>query len=262
MSHLLSEIVSLANRAGDCILSDYHSEIVVEYKANDSPVTAADLAAHHCLVQGLQKLTPNIPVISEESLPSQIEPFYPSRYWLVDPLDGTKEYMAKNGEFTVNIALIEDHQPVLGVVAAPAWRTVYFAERAQGAFKQIQNESPQRLQTRSWSEKAALTILRSRHHDHPELMVFCHQFPAFNLIRCGSSLKFCWLAEGLADLYPRLGPTCEWDTAAGQCILEVAGGAVLDRHNQPLHYNKSHSIKQPAFLAVADKNHAWNYLFH
>lgn len=261
MSDLLSEIVSLANRAGDCILKDYHSEIVIEYKANDSPVTAADLAAHHCILQGLQQLTPDIPIISEESFVPPIEPLSTSRYWLVDPLDGTKEYMEKNGEFTVNIALIENHQSVLGVVVVPAWRTVYFAKRDQGAFKQIQNQSPQPLQTRLWSEETAPTILRSRHHDHSELMVFCHQFPAFNLIRCGSSLKFCWLAEGLADIYPRLSPTCEWDTAAGQCILEVAGGAVLDQQGQPLRYNKSHSIKQPAFLAVADRNHAWNHLF-
>lgn len=261
MNSLLSKVVSLAKQAGKQILSIYHSDFTVEYKADKSPVTAADMAAHHTICQGLKQLTPEIPILSEElTITDFAERQHWQRYWLIDPLDGTKEFLEKNGEFTINIALIENHVPTLGVIYAPAFDFCYFAGADQGAFKQIAEQEAELLQTSSWKKDSSIIIAMSRRHGTDSLQHFFTQFPALSLIRCGSSLKFCWLAEGFADVYPRFSPTSEWDTAAGQCILKEAGGTLIDSQGQILRYNTKPSVRNTAFLAVGDKSHTWaNY---
>jgi 3'(2'), 5'-bisphosphate nucleotidase len=264
MNVLLSEVVSLIKQAGKQVLSVYHSDFSVEYKADKSPVTIADVVAHRCLYQGLRQLTPEIPILSEElGIIEFAERQRWSRYWLIDPLDGTKEFLEKNGEFTINIALIEDHLPVLGVVYVPAFDFCYFAEHGQGAFKQVAQQAPQLLQASPWKIDSPITITISRRHGIGSLENFFTQFSALNLIRCGSALKFCWLAEGFADLYPRFSPTYEWDTAAAHCLLKEAGGAVIDAQGQMLRYNTRPSLHNPIFLAVGDKTHCWpNYFVY
>ncbi len=262
MNFLLSDVVSLAKQAGGQVLNIYHSDFTVEFKADKSPLTAADLASHYCICQGLQRLTPNLPIISEESTPVSFRErrLWP-RYWLIDPLDGTKEFLEKNDEFTINIALIDRHKPILGVIFAPALDICYFAENTQGAFKQIAQNRPEPLHSRAWEEGSMITTAVSRRHGMNTLKKFLAQFSHLNLLHCGSALKFCFVAEGLADIYPRFSPTFEWDTAAGQCILEQAGGAVIDYKGKPLRYNRLSSLRKAAFLAVADKSHPWlNYL--
>jgi 3'(2'), 5'-bisphosphate nucleotidase len=262
MSFLLSDVVSLAKQAGNQVLDIYHSDFTVEFKADKSPLTAADLASHYCICQGLQLLTPDLPIISEESTLISFEKRRLwSRYWLIDPLDGTKEFLEKNDEFTINIALIDRHKPILGVIFAPALDVCYFAENTQGAFKQIAENPPVPLHSRAWEEGSAITAAVSRRHGMNDLRFFLAQFDHLNLLHCGSALKFCFVAEGLADIYPRFSPTFEWDTAAGQCILEQAGGAVIDHKGKLLRYNMFSSLHKAAFLAVADKTHCWlNYL--
>ncbi|WP_218813766.1 3'(2'),5'-bisphosphate nucleotidase CysQ [Rickettsiella endosymbiont of Dermanyssus gallinae] len=261
MNSLLSNVVSLAKQAGKQILSIYHSDFTVEYKADKSPVTAADMAAHQTISQGLKQLTPEIPILSEELTTTDFaERQHWQRYWLIDPLDGTKEFLEKNGEFTINIALIENHVPTLGVVYAPAFDFCYFAGADQGAFKQIAAQEAELLQTAAWKKDSPLIITVSRRHGADSLQNFFAQFPALSLIRCGSALKFCWLAEGFADVYPRFSPTSEWDTAAGQCILKEAGGTLIDSQGRILRYNTKPSLRNAAFLAVGDKSHSWaNY---
>lgn len=258
MNSLLSNVVSLAKQAGKQILNIYHSDFTVEYKADQSPVTVADMAAHHTICQGLKQLTPEIPIFSEELTATDFaERQHWQRYWLIDPLDGTKEFLEKNGEFTINIALIEHHVPTLGVIYAPAFDFCYFAREDQGAFKQIAEQEAVLLQTSSWKKDSSIIITISRRHGTDLLQHFLTQFPALNLLRCGSALKFCWLAEGFADVYPRFSPTSEWDTAAGQCILKEAGGTLIDSQGQILRYNTKASLHNTAFLAVGDKSHAW-----
>ena len=262
MNSLLSKVVSLTKEAGKQMLSIYHSDFTVEYKADKSPVTAADLAAHDIICQGLHQLMPEIPILSEEVIaPDFAVRQQWQRYWLIDPLDGTKEFLEKNGEFTINIALIENNLPTLGVVYAPAFESCYFAATDQGAFKQIAEQAPESLQTCSWQEDSSIIMTVSRRHGGETLQNFFTQFPALSLIRCGSSLKFCWVAEGFADVYPRFTPTCEWDTAAAQCILQEAGGALIDSQGHLLRYNVEPSLRNTAFLAVGDKSHAWSKYF-
>jgi 3'(2'), 5'-bisphosphate nucleotidase len=258
MSSLLSDVVSLAKQAGKQVLNVYHSDFSVEYKADSSPLTMADIAAHECICRGLNQLMPGVPILSEElATISFAERQYWSRYWLIDPLDGTKEFLEKNGEFTINIALIEDHIPILGVVYAPVFDFCYFAEASRGAFKQVAQQPLQLLRSPPWKSNLPIILAISRRHGMSSLQDFFTKFSALNLIRCGSALKFCWLAEGFADLYPRFSPTCEWDTAAAQCILNEAGGTIIDLQGQILRYNTKPSLCNTAFLAVGDKNHSW-----
>lgn len=258
MSLLLQDVVFLAKQAGKKILSYYHSDFKVKYKADNSPVTVADIAAHEFICQALNHLTPEIPILSEElQIANFAERQRWQRYWLIDPLDGTKEFLEKNGEFTINIALIEKNEPVLGVVYVPVFDFCYFAENECGAFKQIAEQMPVPLHTCTWKKNSPITMIISRRHGIASLQSFFKQFSALNLIRCGSALKFCWVAEGFADLYPRFTPTCEWDTAAGQCILKEAGGLVIDYQGQILRYNATNSLRNAAFLAVGDKAHHW-----
>jgi 3'(2'), 5'-bisphosphate nucleotidase len=256
-SRFLDPIVALAKEAGRRILEIYESDFRVGAKEDNSPLTAADLASHHCLVEGLTELRPNYPIISEES--SQLA-FEDRRewqtYWLIDPLDGTKEFVKRNGEFTVNVALIHQNQTVLGVVHAPAKDLCYFASEGCGAFKQIGDEEPKTIKVCS-SATSSLRVVGSRSHQSTEMQTYLDRLGGYELMAIGSSLKFCLVAEGAADLYPRLGPTSEWDTAAAHCIVKESGGNVTDLKGQPLLYNTKPSLLNPYFLVFGDKSKNW-----
>lgn len=243
-------VVAIAEAAGRVVLRHYGAgEIDTRLKADRSPLTAADVASHDFIVSRLEAITP-WPVLSEESaeIPYDSRRSW-SRFWLVDPLDGTKEFMKRNGEFTVNIALIEAGSPILGVVHAPARSLTYFAARSHGAFIRKGAAQPLRL-PRIESGEAGLTVVVSRSHAGAQTADFLSTLGAHQALSIGSSLKFCVLAEGRAHLYPRFGPTMEWDTAAGHCVLEEAGGSVRDLEDRPLRYNKR-DLRNPFFIARA-----------
>ena len=253
---LRGPVVELAQRAGDAIMAVYRSDFAVEHKADRSPLTEADMAAHRVIAAGLPELAPGLPVLSEERLaPGYDERRLWGRYWLVDPLDGTREFVKRNGEFTVNIALIEEGDPILGVVFAPVLDELSHAVRGAGAEVQRGGESTAlRVRPRS---SPPLRVMGSRSHADGRLGSFLERAGEHELISLGSSLKFCRLAEGGADVYLRYGPTSEWDTAAGQCVLEEAGGAVTDLAGQALRYNQRDSLLNPDFVASADPQGAW-----
>ena len=256
-SPLLQSAVALALKAGGKILDIYHTDFRVGHKEDDSPLTAADLAAHHCLSEGLQALPGAYPVLSEEAaaLPFEERALWDT-YWLIDPLDGTKEFVKRNGEFTVNIALVRAHKPVLGVVYAPALNLCYFAEEGGGAFKVNGSGVAHAVAVRRQAP-GRLVVAGSRSHATPALELYLSRLGEHELKPVGSSLKFCLVAEGAADLYPRIGPTCEWDTAAAQCVVEAAGGAVTDLRGEPLAYNTKPSLLNPYFLVFGDKSQDW-----
>ncbi len=259
-SRFLEPVINLVAEAGRRILEIYHSDFRVGFKEDDSPLTAADLASHHCLVEGLQALSTVYPVLSEESadLPFEERQTWET-YWLIDPLDGTKEFVKRNGEFTVNVALIHQNQPVLGVVYAPALDTCYFASEGCGAYKRVGTGEPQQIYVRSQAPQR-LAVVGSRSHQTEELAAFLSRLGEHDLKSIGSSLKLCWVAEGQADLYPRIGLTSEWDTAAAQCVVEEAGGALTDLKGQRLLYNTKASVLNPYFLVFGDKSRAWHLL--
>jgi 3'(2'), 5'-bisphosphate nucleotidase len=248
MSVLRETCIGIARDAGAAIMLVYAQDFDVAAKADASPLTEADLAAHRIICAGLAALTPDIPVLSEESatIDWAVRSGW-SRYWLVDPLDGTREFVKKNGEFTVNIALIEDGTPVLGVVVAPALGTAYWAARGEGAFVQRAGEAARPIRTRE--AQAPLGVMVSRSHAGPELAGFLERLGPHEAIPMGSSLKLCLVAEGRADLYPRLGPTNEWDIAAAHCILAEAGGTLRNPDGVELRYNKP-SMLNPWFIAA------------
>lgn len=259
----LEEVVALATEAGRRILDVYERQFDVSLKDDDSPLTDADRAAHEVIVKRLAALTPDIPVLSEES--AKIEYSQRAgwqRFWLVDPLDGTKEFVNRNGEFTVNIALIENGAPVLGVVYVPVTGVSYLAIRGQGAWKETGGCDRQPIHVRTYRGGRA-TIVASRSHRGDAVDRFLANLKAregeYDTESLGSSLKFCRVAEGAADLYPRLGPTSEWDTAAAQCVVECAGGRVTDLDGQPLLYNKS-NILNPWFLVSGGDGYNWHAL--
>ncbi|UXI67558.1 3'(2'),5'-bisphosphate nucleotidase CysQ [Tahibacter amnicola] len=247
----------LARTAGAAILEVYHSEFAVTHKDDRSPLTAADLASHRVIVDGLSALTPDLPVLSEESAEIAFEERARwSRYWLVDPLDGTREFIKRNGEFTVNIALIEAHRPVIGIVQAPVTGELWFAWDSGGAFGQATpGGKTVPLRTRACAQP--LRVAGSRSHGgerEAELLARLGDIEKFAL---GSSLKFCRIAEGAADLYLRLGPTSEWDTAAAQCVLEQAGGAVTTLAGESFRYNARSTLLNGDFVAYGDRSVAW-----
>lgn len=255
---LLPAVADLARQAGEKILAIYDTEFGVELKDDDSPLTAADLAAHGALCAGLGALTPDLPVFSEEAadIPFTIRSGW-RRYWLIDPLDGTREFVKRNGEFTVNIALIEDHRPILGVVHIPVKGVTYFAARGQGAFRQHTGKTAEVIRTRKTSA-VALALAGSRSHATERQNRFMEILGGNAKLRSiGSSLKFCLVAEGGVDLYPRFGPTSEWDTAAAHCIVLEAGGIVTDLDFRPLEYNRKESVINPDFLAIGDPGFDW-----
>lgn len=259
LHQLLIDVVGLAREAGREILGVYASAFTVQEKPDSSPLTEADMRAQDVLVRGLRRLAPEVPILSEES---DDVPFETRRrwdwLWVVDPLDGTKEFIQRNGEFTVNVALVHRHRPVLGVVHAPAVETDYYACEGYGAFKSSEGRArPISVETPA---RRPVRVVGSRSHRGSSLDGFLGRVGAHELVAVGSSLKFCLVAEGAADVYPRLGPTCEWDTAAGQCVLEQAGGQVVDLEGRPLAYNARQEVLNPFFLAFADDATDWRAL--
>ncbi len=253
---MLAEVVSFCREAGAEILRLYGGETSVTYKDDRSPLTAADKASHQLLVRRLLALTPGIPVISEESA-SRPDPgsALNGQFWLVDPLDGTKEFLKRSGNFTVNVALIRNGQPVLGAVFAPVSDVAYFAQRGSGSWRQQSGEEAVPIHTRS-SVVQQLRIVASKDHAGPEVQALLGRFPTAEIISIGSSLKFCMVAEGHADFYPRFVGTMEWDTAAAQCVVEESGGSVLTLDGTPLSYGKR-DWKNPPILTVGDPGFDW-----
>ncbi|MEP6633514.1 MAG: 3'(2'),5'-bisphosphate nucleotidase CysQ [Luteimonas sp.] len=252
-------ILALACAAAAEILRVYGNAFDVERKADASPLTEADLAAHRCIVDGLERLTPEVPVLSEESaeeVPSMLRRTWPL-LWLVDPLDGTREFVKRNGEFTVNIALIENGVPVFGVIQAPVTGVLWHAQRGCGAFRR---EGRDAVDTQIHARAPAMPPLRvaaSRSHRDARTQALLDRIGDAAPMALGSSLKFCMLAEGCMDAYPRFGPTSEWDTAAGQCILEAAGGCVIDTEGRPFRYNQRDTVLNGDFMALGDPGLPW-----
>lgn len=261
----LNPVRALAAQASERILEIYATAFSVTAKEDHSPLTAADLASHQTIVAGLRELTPNLPVLSEESatLPFAERQSWP-RYWLVDPLDGTKEFVKRNGEFTVNIALIDNHEPVLGVVRVPVTGLCYFAARSYGAFREEPGQPPQPIAVKPLPAGEPARVVGSKSHSGPGLQKFVAALGPHQLVTIGSSLKLCQVAEGAADVYPRMGLTSEWDTAAAQVIVEAAGGCVVSAETgQPLRYNTRDSLLNPYFIVYGDAGRDWlSYVPH
>ena len=256
---LIEPLVSCALDAGRTAMDVYERDFVVETKDDRSPVTEADRAAERVILDGLRRAAPGVRVISEESAdPDRIDAVE-DHFFLVDPLDGTREFVRRNGEFTVNIALIERGAPILGVVYAPAIGRLFAAAAGAGAVQAGVSPAgpagaPDRrpIRVRHVGESDALTVLASRSHTDPKLEAFLERYTVAERRSAGSSLKFCLVAAGEADLYPRLGRTMEWDTAAGQAVLECAGGSVVTFDGKPLRYGKlARGLDNPGFIARA-----------
>lgn len=261
MNELLNEVTLIARAAGEAIMEVYRGHIEVERKEDDSPLTVADLAANHVIQSNLKRLDTDLPIISEESaaIDYSIRGTW-RRYWLVDPLDGTREFIKRNDEFTVNIALIEEGRPTLGVVYAPALGLMYSGSAGTGAIRQQGTAAPTHIQARPLA--ANPVIAGSRSHAGEKMQAFLQNVAEDlgppQLVSLGSSLKICLVAEGGADVYPRLGPTSEWDTAAAQAVLEYAGGSLVDVNGIPLRYNTKASLLNPEFFARGRTPHAWH----
>ena len=249
--------IRLAQQAAVAILGVYEQAFDVERKADCSPLTAADLAAHHILVAGLEALTPDIPVLSEEAAEDATWHVRRGwrRLWLVDPLDGTREFVKRNGEFSVNLALIEDGEAIFGVVQAPVTGDLWHATRGGPALHR-RGEGEIAVNSRR-PATAPLRVAASRSHRDARTDAFIAKLGPTEPLSLGSSLKFCRLADGGLDVYPRFGPTSEWDTAAGQVVLEAAGGLVVDSKGRPLRYNQRETLLNGDFLAVGDPQLPW-----
>ena len=246
-------LLDIAREAGRAILDVYSGDFQVDIKEDQSPLTCADRASHEIIVRRLLESFPDIPILSEEgqSVPYEVRGSW-DRFWLVDPLDGTKEFIKKNGEFTVNIALIEGGLPVFGVVYVPVKDTLYWGGSKQGALLQVGQDSPRPIQVREPDPRCGLTVVMSRSHPSPELEDYLKNINVAEAISVGSSLKLCVVAEGKADLYPRLGPTMEWDIAAGHAVVEAAGGTILTLDGERLMYNKQ-NLLNPYFIVSGQK---------
>ncbi len=266
---LLNTVLDLAESAGKAILDVYDSPFKVDRKADESPVTEADLAAHAILQAGLEDLLEGVPVLSEESrVPDFAQRSTWRRYWIIDPLDGTKEFIKRNGEFTVNVALIEDHAPVLGVVHVPVSGVSYAGIARQGAIRKEADGRTSPIGVRSMTGRGQpgvpVAVVASRSHGSEAVEHLLKRL-AFKLglvdtCNMGSSLKLCLVAEGKADIYPRLAPTMEWDTAAAQAVVEAAGGVVLGADLRVLRYNTKEDLLNPHFYVLGDSDFPWQEL--
>lgn len=262
-AELLDAVHRIAEEAGEAILEVYRSEdFDVQTKDDDSPVTRADMAAHRVIVEQLGALTPEIPVLSEESgeIPPEERRSW-SRFWLVDPLDGTKEFLNRNDEFTVNIALVENHQAVLGIVHVPPAKVSYLASPDTGALRE---ENGRRSAIHSRAVASPVVMVASRRHATETLEALEQRITEtlgpVERTSMGSSLKICLVAEGRADLYPRLGPTCEWDTAAAHAVVRAAGGHLVDTDFRELEYNRRETLLNPHFLVLGQPPEFWDFL--
>lgn len=256
IEELIGDIIELVDRAGDAIMEVYRGvDFGTERKDDNSPLTEADLASHGILVNGLEELTPDIPVLSEESQGIEYaERKQWERFWLVDPLDGTKEFIKQNGEFTVNVALIENGTPVAGVVGVPALENLYWAAEGEGAFKRLTTGEMAPVEVADApSADTEVVVVVSRSHVNDETRAFADavadRYDDVDLMPVGSALKLCMVAEGNAQVYPRLGPTMEWDIAAAHCVVEQAGGVIRTDGGERLLYNKE-NLRNPFFVAA------------
>ena len=249
-SSILPEVLKIADAASEKVMSIYMTDFKVDYKADESPITAADIASHNVIVEGLSNLSQDIPVLSEEGagIPWSERKHW-QRFWLIDPIDGTKDFTQRTGEFTVNIALIENGEPILGVVTAPALKEAYWGLRGEGAYKRDNTGHVQRISVAPPGE--AKRVVASKNHLNEDTKAFIDKLGAHELVQAGSSLKFCKIAEGHADIYPRLAPTCEWDTGAAHAVLLAAGGKVETLEGKPLQYGKE-DVLNPHFIASGD----------
>ncbi len=258
LEHLCNQCIKIARDAGEKILEIYNSDYSIEEKDDKSPLTDADLAAHNTIVKALTALTPDIPILSEESakLPFEERKKWQT-YWLVDPLDGTKEFIKRNGEFTVNIALIDNHKSIIGVIHVPVLNIDYFGWKDGGSFKIEQAGEAESIQVRQQAADKPI-VVGSRSHGSEQMQAYMKNLGDSELLSMGSSLKFCLVAEGKADLYPRIGLTSEWDTGAAHCIVEQAGGQVTKLDMSPLDYNTKDSLLNPFFFVFGDSSRDWS----
>lgn len=260
-AELVAEVEAIARDAGAAIMAIYGRDFSVEEKADKSPLTEADAAAHQLIADRLAALPLPLPLLSEEDTGHFAGPDARGRYWLVDPLDGTKEFIKRNGEFTVNIALIEQGRPVLGVVYAPALGLCYSAARGLGASKVDAEGQRRPIRVAEHRAGTPWRIVGSRSHAGEEMPRLLARLGEHELVPMGSSLKLCLVAEGAADAYPRLGPTCLWDTAAAHCVAEQAGGRVVQLDGTPLGYAHPEQPLNPHFLVLGQSEQDWTTLF-
>ena len=254
---LIEPVVQLATDAGGRILKVYATDFEVQSKDDASPLTQADLASHEALAAGLGELTPDIPILSEEDgMPGFEVRSEWQRYWLIDPLDGTREFVNRNGEFTVNVALIVDHAPVLGVVHVPVLGTTYVGCEGVGAERRERDRPAAPIQV-ALAAAETPRVVGSRSHRGSSLDRFLNALGEFEMKPMGSSLKFCVVAEGEADVYPRLGPTSEWDAAAAQAVVEQAGGRDVTTDGKRLSYNTKEDILNPWFVVIGAADRDW-----
>ncbi|MCK5648569.1 MAG: 3'(2'),5'-bisphosphate nucleotidase CysQ [Gammaproteobacteria bacterium] len=266
LRRVLPEVIALARLAGEKILEIYETDFHIKNKKDNTPVTNADIAANDLIVKTLSELTPHIPVLSEESdeIPYEERCGWET-YWLVDPLDGTRAFIEKTGEFSVNIALIYCHRPVVGVIYSPVKKCTFYACKDHGAFYLNDKDEARSIKVRSQcpGDKPRKIVVAGTHSSRSAaLQVFLDnlniEFSGYELKFMGSSLKSCMIAEGEADIYARLGPTSEWDTAAAQCIVEEAGGLITDTKMKSLSYNTKESLLNPNFFVFGDKSIFWS----
>lgn len=263
LKELINPCIELAKKAGVKTLEFYKTnvDLGIKTKLDSTPVTNADIAAHNVIVEGLKALTPELPILSEEA--ANI-PYHERKqwnvYWLIDPVDGTKEFINQTDEFTVNIALIKNGHSILGVIYAPVLDDCYFAYENQGAYKQHKNQTPAKITSRRVDPKSLFATV-SRRHSVQQAVSFLEKIPNHTKIPKGSSLKTCLIAEGLADAYPCFGKTSEWDMGAAQCIIEEAGGMMVSLEFQPIVFNQKESLLNPPLLVVGDRDYNWGQYF-
>lgn len=247
------------------VLEVYRRDFSVQHKDDNSPLTEADLLAHHTLTALLETLTPGVPVLSEESAPVDFDiRRHWQRYWLVDPLDGTREFVDGTGEFSLNVALIEDGVPVFGMVHAPVLGVSWIGQQGQGATR-LEGEQQRNIRVRPLPARGAAPwqVVGSRSHSVGLFDTFCASLPPHERLVMGSSIKLCLIAEGEVDLYPRFGPTSEWDTAAAQAVVSAAGGGVLNaRTLEPLRCNQQDSLLNPSFIVCGQRDERWELALH
>ncbi|MCE5336982.1 MAG: 3'(2'),5'-bisphosphate nucleotidase CysQ [Desulfobacteraceae bacterium] len=246
-------LAKVAREAGRAILEVYGTDFSVESKEDKTPLTQADTRSHRIISDALRTRYPDIPIVSEEGreIPVEVRTGW-NRFWLVDPLDGTKEFVKRNGEFTVNIALVEDRMPLLGLIYIPVQDRLFLADVREGCWEEGR-EGRRRLRVSEVPEHNPVRIVRSRSHPARGLEELLPLIPSYEIIHRGCALKFCAIAAGEADFYPRFGPTCEWDTAAGQAIVTAAGGTMLNLRGGPFLYNKKELVNGP-FLAASSRD--------
>jgi len=254
---LARQALAISREAGELIMGFYRTNFTVTHKTDDSPLTQADMAAHRHISAALETLTPDIPVLSEEAanIPWSVRKHW-KRHWLVDPLDGTREFVRRNDDFTVNIALVENGEPVIGVVHVPVFNVSYYAARGAGAYE-LNGGVERRIHVRV-PVPALPSFVITRSHRDATLDALLAKLPAHEAKSRGSALKICLVAAGDADLYPRTGPTSEWDTAAGHCVVDEAGGKIVRLPElTPLRYNQKDSLLNPGFLVIGDPQYGW-----